>query len=199
MTSDAPLSPARSGAKRGAPLVLASYNGSSYRNGGPQTVVEKAFELIAAVLTLDALVAAVNIVELDPEDMSVGYGGLLNADGVCSSTACCMHGPTRRVGAVVALEGVRTPSVVVQRVLDRTDHHLLVGKGALDFARTIGLVIERDLNSDRSRQLWLDWKRSKQSVHEHGETDPVYASHQAGLEMIRQGQVDLDHYWGTIS
>ena len=78
---------------------------------------------------LDALIAGVNIVELDPEEDSVGYGGLPNADGVVQLDSCCMHGPKKRAGGVAALEGVRTPSLVARAVMHETDHHLLVGQG----------------------------------------------------------------------
>ncbi len=79
---------------------------------------------------LDALIAGVNIVELDPTDSSVGYGGLPNADGVVQLDSCCMHGPKKWAGGVAALEGVRSPSLVAKAVMEKTDHHLLVGKGA---------------------------------------------------------------------
>ena len=102
---------------------------------------------------LDALIAGVNIVELDPEDDSVGYGGLPNADGVVQLDSCCMHGPKKRAGGVAALEGVRTPSLVARAVLEQTDHHLLVGQGAQDFARNMGFTIEDDLNTENSRKL----------------------------------------------
>ena len=84
---------------------------------------------------LDAVVAGVNIVELDPEDTSVGYGGLPNADGVVQLDASVMHGPRKRAGAVGCLEGVRTPSLVAVKVMEETDNHLLVGKDAQRFAR----------------------------------------------------------------
>jgi N4-(beta-N-acetylglucosaminyl)-L-asparaginase len=74
-----------------------------------------------------------------------------------------MHGPKRRAGGVAALEGVRTPSLVAKAVMDLTDHHLLVGKGAQDFARNVGFKIEDDLNTDKSRRLWLEWKRRTRS------------------------------------
>ena len=89
---------------------------------------------------LDALIAGVNILELDPEEDSVGYGGLPNADGVVQLDACCMHGPKRRAGGVAGLEGVRTPSKVARAVMDQTDHHLLVGAGAQAFARGLGFA-----------------------------------------------------------
>ena len=81
---------------------------------------------------LESLIAGVNIVELDPADTSVGYGGLPNAEGVVQLDSCCMHGPQKRAGGVGALEGVRTPSLVAHKVMQETDHHLIVGKGAQD-------------------------------------------------------------------
>ena len=102
---------------------------------------------------LDALIAGVNIVELDPSDDSVGYGGLPNAEGVVQLDSCCMHGPKKRAGGVARLEGVRTPSRVAQAVMDHTDHHLLVGKGAQDFARNMGFKIEDDLNTENRAGL----------------------------------------------
>jgi N4-(beta-N-acetylglucosaminyl)-L-asparaginase len=79
---------------------------------------------------LDSILAGVNIIELDPLDDSVGYGGIPNADGVVQLDACVMHGPKKRAGGVAALEGVRTPSLVAKAVMETTDHHLLVGAGA---------------------------------------------------------------------
>ena len=111
------------------PVVIASANGNRFKNGGTQTAVELAFAtMTAGGDVLDALIAGVNIVELDPADTSVGYGGLPNADGVVQLDACCMHGPRKRAGGVASLEGVKTPSKVAQQVMDVTDHHLLVGR-----------------------------------------------------------------------
>ena len=81
---------------------------------------------------LDALIAGVNIVELDPLDDSVGYGGLPNADGVVQLDSCCMHGPKKKAGGVGASESVKTPSLVAKAVMEKTDHHLLVGKDVHD-------------------------------------------------------------------
>ena len=106
---------------------------------------------------LDALIAGVNIVELDPADTSVGYGGLPNADGVVQLDASVMHGPRKRAGAVGALEGVKTPSLVAKAVLEHTDHHLLVGRDAQTFARNMGFEILPDLNTPASRSRWLEW------------------------------------------
>jgi N4-(beta-N-acetylglucosaminyl)-L-asparaginase len=108
---------------------------------------------------LDALIAGVNIDELDPDEQYVGYGALPNGDGVVQLDASVMHGPTRRAGGVAALEGVRTPSLVAKAVMELTDNHLLVGEGAQKFARNAGFTIEADLNTESSRKAWLDWKR----------------------------------------
>ena len=116
------------------PIVVSSANGNRFKNGGDMTAVQKAFTMITqGADVLDAVIAGVNIVELDPLDDSVGYGGLPNADGVVQLDSSCMHGPKKRAGAVAALEGVRTPSLVAKAVLENTDHHLLVGKGAQEF------------------------------------------------------------------
>jgi N4-(beta-N-acetylglucosaminyl)-L-asparaginase len=106
---------------------------------------------------LDAVIAGVNIVELDPEDMTVGYGGLPNERGVVELDSCVMHGPTHKAGAVAALRNIATPSLVAQRVMERTDHVLLVGEGALEFARAHGFK-EQNLLTDAAREAWLRWK-----------------------------------------
>jgi N4-(beta-N-acetylglucosaminyl)-L-asparaginase len=142
------------------PVVIASGNGHDGAERRPRTCVEEAFQrIVKGEDVLDSLVAGVGIVELDPEDTSVGYGGLPNGDGVVQLDSCCMHGPLKRAGGVACLEGVRTPARVAKAVLDHTDHHLLVGAGAQAFARQMGFPIEADLNTDRSRARWLEWKR----------------------------------------
>jgi N4-(beta-N-acetylglucosaminyl)-L-asparaginase len=108
---------------------------------------------------LDAVVAGVNIVEEDPEDHSVGYGGLPNEDGVVELDSCLMHGPTNRGGAVASLRGIKTPSKVAKLVMERTDHVLLVGEGALRFAKAHGFE-EVDLLTDEARKIWLEWKET---------------------------------------
>lgn len=132
------------------PCVVASRNGIRG--------VARAMELISrGTDTLDAVVEAVKIQELDPTDQSVGYGGLPNAEGVVQLDASCMHGPTRRAGAVACLEGIKTPSEVAKCVLKYTNHILLVGKGAQDFAVQFGFRIE-NLLTEASRQAWLRWR-----------------------------------------
>ncbi len=110
--------------------------------------------------TLDAGVEGVKTQELDPDDTSVGYGGLPNEEGVVQLDASCVHGPTRRAGAVAALEGIKTPSEVARLVLKYTDHVLLVGEGAKRFALSFGFK-EEDLLTPRSRELWLRWRANR--------------------------------------
>jgi N4-(beta-N-acetylglucosaminyl)-L-asparaginase len=110
-----------------------------------------------------------------------------------------MHGPTKRAGGVACIEGVRTPSVVAKAVLEQTDHHLLVGKGAQDFARNMGFKIEDDLNTEYSRKMWLEWKRRIDPEHYLDPKKRPAAGMAAGLSMMRDGLINPDHYWGTIN
>src|SRR5258707_969236 len=186
--------------KRPKPAVIASGNGHSYKNGGSMTCIEKAFSMMMQGSdVLEALIAGVNIVELDPADTSVGYGGLPNADGVVQLDACCMHGPKKRAGGVGAIEGVRTPSLVALKVMEETDHHLIVGQGAQDLARTIGFKIEDDLNTDRSRKAWREWKRRTDPLHYLDPIKRQAAMRQVDLDMMREGWVDPNHFYGTIN
>lgn len=187
---------------RGAakPVVVASGNGHRFRNGGTETCVEKAFALMTGGAdVLDAVIAGVNIVELDPEDDSVGYGGLPNAEGVVQLDASCMHGPKKRAGAVAALEGVRTPSLVAKAVLEQTDHHLIVGRDAQRFARSLGFKIEDDLNTEHSRRLWLEWKRRTDPLHYLDPKTRAEGLRREGLRMVAEGLIDPAHYYGTIN
>jgi len=118
----------------------------------------KAMEMIRAGKdTLDAVVAGVAIVEDDPKDMSVGYGGLPNEDGVVELDASVMHGPTKRAGAVAAIQRIKNPAQVAKVVMERTDHVLIVGPGALRFALAHGFK-EQELLTDEARIVWLRWK-----------------------------------------
>ena len=182
------------------PVVISSANGNQFRNGGPRTCVEEAWQrIVKGEDVLDALIAGVNIVELDPEEMYVGYGGLPNADGVVQLDSCCMHGPLKRAGGVAALEGVRTPSKVAKAVLDYTDHHLLVGAGAQAFARQIGFEIEADLNTEASRAKWLEWKRRVDPGHWLDPKKRVEAGEAASQRMVAEGLLDPARRYGTIN
>jgi len=148
-----PAAPAPAAGARG-PVSISSSNGL------PATT--RAFELLTAGTDpLDAAVEGVRLVEDDPEDQTVGYGGLPNEDGIVELDASVMHGPTHRAGAVAALRGIKNPAAVAREVARRTDHVLLVGEGALKFALRLGFQ-EENLLSEASRQAWLQW-RSKLS------------------------------------
>jgi N4-(beta-N-acetylglucosaminyl)-L-asparaginase len=191
------------------PVVISDYSGWEFKNGGSENAVTRAFRLISEGKdVLDALIAGVNIPENDPLETGIGYGALPNADGIVQLDASCMHGPRKRAGAVACIEGVRTPSLVAQAVMDNTDHHLLSGGGATQFARAMGFKVEDDLNTPTSRQLWLEWKRrvdpehyldpkgdSRKPLPKH-EKDPGY---EAGLSMVRDGLIREGSFWGTIN
>ena len=183
------------------PIVISSANGHRFKNGGTKTCVETAFERITrGDDVLDSLIAGVNILELDPLEDSVGYGGLPNAEGVVQLDSCCMHGPRKRAGGVGALEGVKTPSLVAQAVMDHTDHHLIVGPGAQAFARTMGFEILPDLNTKNSRDKYLYWKQRIDPLHYI--KDPLEraaAERAVRRRMVADGLIDENHIHGTIN
>lgn len=150
------------------PTVVASANGLQ--------AVQHALETLhQGGDTLEAVVEGVNLVELDPDDMSVGYGGLPNEDGVVQLDSSVMHGPSRGAGAVAALEGVKTPSRVAVAVMRHTDHVLLVGAGAQQFARAMGFEVLDSLLTPASRARWLRWKASL------SDRDDWLEGHETGL------------------
>jgi len=152
-----------------APFVASAAERATPSGGSRPVVVGSTNGLKAAELAvqrmrdgadpLDAVVAGANLVEDDPKDMSVGYGGIPNEDGVVQLDACVMHGRTARAGAVAALEGIKNPTTVARLVMETTDHILLVGAGAKRFAEINGLPIE-NLLTDKARKVWLYWKQN---------------------------------------
>jgi N4-(beta-N-acetylglucosaminyl)-L-asparaginase len=140
------------GSPAARPIVISSGNGLK--------ATAKAMELIQQGSdALDAVIAGVNIVEDDPNDHSVGYGGLPNEEGVIELDSSVMHGPSGRGGAVAALRNIKNPSQVAKVVMERSDHVLLVGEGALKFAKAHGFK-EMDLLTDEARAIWLRWKEN---------------------------------------
>jgi len=189
------------------PVVIASANGIRG--------VKKAYDMIVGGAdTLDAIIAGVNIQELDPEDMSVGLGGLPNEDGVVQLDASCMHGPTKRAGAVGALEGIATPSLVAKAVMDYTDHIFLVGQDAKRFALKMGFK-EQDLLTEKSRAEWIKWKTQLNrgdSWLEPSETSqrsapaapapatsPRNPSGDGSGKGLEYDEYGIAHTWGTIN
>jgi N4-(beta-N-acetylglucosaminyl)-L-asparaginase len=188
------------------PLVISSANG--------MRAIQRTYQMIKRenADTLEAVIAGVSINEEDPEDNSVGYGGLPNEEGVVELDASVMHGPSRRAGAVAALRDIKTPSKVAYLVMKRTDHILLVGEGALKFALAHGFPRE-NLLTEKSRIAWLAWKER------HSERDnwgPGLSAPEEELEkekklrsfLERSGRPDLEQWvagvlqnrpWGTIN
>lgn len=141
------------------PIVISSANGLR--------ACARAMEMLKkGADTLDAVIAGVNINEEDPEDNSVGYGGLPNEQGIVELDASVMHGPTRRCGSVAGIRNIKTPSKVAKLVMEQTDHIMLVGQGALDFAKAMGFP-EENLLTEKSRLAWLTWKQSLRDAEGH--------------------------------
>ena len=167
------------------PVVISSANGLK-----PIEIAMR--ELKGGSDPLDAVITAVNIVEDDPDDHSVGLGGLPNEDGVVELDACCMHGATHKAGGVAALRNIRNPSQVARLVMKRTDHVLLVGEGALRFARAHGFK-EEELLTDKAREIWLRWKES------HSNRDDWVSPEDLGGEKGARVRPAFEHTWGTIN
>jgi len=148
--------PAQASTNGHPPVAVASYNGLE--------AVRLAVESMeAGASPVEAAVHGVSVVEADPEDISVGLGGLPNSEGVVQLDACCMDGPTMRAGAVAALEGYVHPAQVAFEIMRRTTRVLLVGKGAARFAESLGFP-EKDLLTERARKIWLYWKSQMSGV-----------------------------------
>jgi len=138
------------------PVAVASKNGL-------EAVGRAVRSMESGVAPVEAAVHGVAVVEADPEDVTVGYGGLPNSEGVVQLDACCMDGPTMRAGAVAALEGFKHPAQVALEVMRRTTRVLLVGEGAARFAASLGFPTE-DLLTEKSRKIWLYWKGQMSAV-----------------------------------
>ncbi len=157
-------------------------------------------QLRAGADTLDAVIAGVNIVEEDPEDTSVGYGGLPNEDGVVELDACVMHGPSRRAGSVGALRNIKTPSKVAKVVMERSDHIMLVAEGALRFARDYGFK-EDNLLTEKALLAWVTWKESLRDGAKHNNWGPGLdapaAAARANLKKLfpNAGEATLEWAW----
>jgi N4-(beta-N-acetylglucosaminyl)-L-asparaginase len=167
------------------PLVISSGNGLR--------ATEKAMELIKnGADALDAVIAGVNIIEDDPNDMSVGYGGLPNEEGIVELDSSVMHGPTYRAGAVAALRNIKNPSQVAKVVMERSDHVLIVGYGALKFARVHGFK-EMDLLTDKAREIWLKWKETMSTM------DDWLPPHSVDDTTIGEYLKEYKRHYGTIN
>src|SRR6202140_4034102 len=133
------------------PIIVCANNGFNY--------LDDAYAFLAGGGdTLDAALRVVKGPEDDPNDTSVGLGGIPNEEGVVELDACCMHGPTRRAGSVGGVRNIKNVSMVSKAVMEHTGHVMLVGEGAERFAVAMGFPRE-NLLTDRSRKIWLLWKQ----------------------------------------
>jgi len=182
----------------GGPALVGSSNGLR----GMQAAWPRLEQGAAA---LDIALEVVKTVESDPEDSSVGLGGLPNERGVVQLDAACMHGPTHNAGAVACIENILHPSEVARAVMERTDHCLLVGPGAYEFARMHGHP-HVELLTDKARQAWLRWKENLSGDDEwlapssERRTGWLRRAEAARVAAVREvlGEAALEHLWGTI-
>ena len=154
--------------------AIASHNGLN--------ATQRAYELMLhGADTLDAAIAGASLIEDDPDETTVGYGGLPNENGDVELDAAVMHGPTHRAGAVAALKNIKNAAQLAQLVMLHSDHVLLVGEGALQFARAHG-VPEQAMLSEKARKIWLYWKQTRSEKDDwlppaDSEIDPEVARH----------------------
>src|ERR1700733_8861368 len=172
-------------AKGVRPLIVSAANGFQHLNDGMEI-------LKSGGDTLDAVLAVVTKVEDDPNDDSVGYGGLPNEDGVVELDASVMHGPSRRAGAVASIQKIKNPSLVAKTVMEKTNHVLIVGPGAEKFAVDEGFKT-MDLLTDRSRIAWLAWKASSSENWRPGLDSPQWKEKLAQLRDTPEKMAWRDH------
>jgi N4-(beta-N-acetylglucosaminyl)-L-asparaginase len=132
------------------PIIVCAHNGFNY--------LDDAYAFLkSGGDTLDAALRVVKGPEVDPNDDSVGLGGIPNEEGTVELDACCMHGPTRRAGSVGGVRNIKNVSLVSKAVMEHTGHVMLVGEGAERFAVAVGFPRE-NLLTEHSRKIWLLWK-----------------------------------------
>ncbi len=155
------------------PLIISSANGLNALDKGMQI-------LKSGGDTLDAVVAAVTVVEDDPNDDSVGYGGLPNEEGDVELDACVMHGPTHRAGSVASVRRIKNVSRLAKTVMERTNHIMIVGDGARRFAVAEGFE-EMNLLTEHSRKIWLAWKAKTSFNWRPGTDSPEWKDHVSAI------------------
>lgn len=115
-----------------------------------------------SVNLLEAIVDGVKLVEDDPDEVTVGYGGLPDEHGEVTLDAAVMDGRTHRGGSIIGLREVRHVSQVALCLMQQSRRVMLQGEGAYEFARAAGFTTE-NLLSEKSRKLWRLWKRTYQA------------------------------------
>ena len=170
---------------------------TSHTNNTGQKAMEVGWEiLMKGGSAIDAVEKAANVIELDPEDTSVGYGGLPNERGVVQLDSSFMDGKTYSAGAVACLENIKTPSSVARLVMQHTDHVLLVGAGALEFAKAWGFP-EENLLTEKARKIWLRWKEEMSPTDDWGA--PEYLQNIIKKESYYKDFPDIEHHYGTTN
>jgi len=169
-TGLANLAPAAQGKR---PLIISSANGL-HALGAGMDILKKGGD------TLDAVVAAVTIVEDDPNDDSVGYGGLPNEEGEVELDASVMHGPTHRAGSVASVRRIKNVSRLAKAVMEKTNHVMIVGDGARRFGVAEGFE-EMNLLTEHSRKIWLTWKAASSMNWRPGIDSPEWKEHVSAI------------------
>lgn len=174
------------------PLIITSHSNETGR-----IAMETGWEILkSGGSAIDAVEKAANIIEVDPEDTSVGYGGLPNERGVVQLDASFMDGKTYSAGAVACLENIKTPSSVARLVMQHTDHVLLVGAGALEFARAWGFK-EENLLTEKARKIWLRWKEEMSGKDDWGA--PEHLQNMTNKEAYWHDFPEIENHYGTTN
>jgi N4-(beta-N-acetylglucosaminyl)-L-asparaginase len=155
------------------PLIISSANGLRSLDKGME-ILRRGGD------TLDAAIAVVTVVEDDPNDDSVGYGGLPNEEGEVELDASVMHGPTHRAGAVGSVRRIKNVARLAQTVMEKTNHVMIVGDGARRFAVAEGFE-EMNLLTEHSRKIWLAWKASASLNWRPGIDSPEWKEHVSAI------------------
>jgi len=158
--------PKKPGGSGSTPIIMTSHS-----NQTGQNAANEAWEILnSGGSALDAVEKGANVIEVDPEDTSVGYGGLPNQDGVVQLDSSVMDGRTYSAGSVASLENIKHPSSVARMVMEHTDHVMLVGPGALEFARSFGFK-EENLLTEKARKTWIRWRERHSESDDWGVPD----------------------------
>ncbi len=149
---------------KGLPIVIATWEPNVKATGAAWMVLQNGGS------ALDAVEAGAKVPEADPEDTSVGYGGLPDRDGNVTLDACIMD-EKGNAGSVTFLQGIKHPIAVARLVMEKTPHVMLSGTGALQFALENGFQQE-NLLTDKAKAAWQKWLETSQyepkaDIHQH--------------------------------
>ena len=145
------------------PIVLSTWDHGIPANNAAISIINKNGS------SLEAVEAGVRVTEADPLSQSVGLGGRPDKDGHVTLDACIMDSDGN-AGSVAFLRDIKHPISVARKVMEQTDHVMLVGKGAKRFALEKGFK-EENLLTDKSREEWLQWKKDNSIKDSWGPND----------------------------